>query len=61
MSDKMWMVRAGPKSVLIQDFEEKGYVGVGWRKLGDLSQVKSKDELAGLLKEAYADLKPRRL
>jgi restriction system protein len=57
MLDKMWMVRAGRKGVLIQDFEERGYVGVGWRELGDLSQVKSKEELAELHVKAYPDYK----
>jgi restriction system protein len=58
MPDTMWMVRAGRKGVLIKDFEEKGYVGVGWRKLGDLSQVNSRDDLARLHMEAYPDHKP---
>lgn len=58
MSQKMWMVRAGRKGFLIQDFEDKGCVGVGWRKLGDLSGVGSKDDLARLYVEAYPDHKP---
>lgn len=61
MADKMWMVRAGPKGVLIQDFEEKGYVGVGWRKLADLGPVNSKEELARIHIEAYPDHKPGKL
>jgi len=61
MSEKMWMVRAGRKGVLIQDFEEKGYVGVGWRGLGDLSEVNTKDELARLHIETYPDYKPGKL
>jgi len=58
MPEKMWMVRAGRKGFLILDFEEKGYVGVGWRKLGDLIGVKSKEELARMYLEAYPDDKP---
>jgi restriction system protein len=58
MPDTMWMVRAGRKGFLIQDFEEKGYVGVGWHKLGDLIGVKSKEDLARMYLEAYPDDKP---
>ena len=57
----MWMVRAGRKGFLFQDFEENSYVGVGWRKLGDLSHVKSKEELGRLHVEAYPDHKPGKL
>jgi len=57
MSKNMWMVRAGKNAVLVQHFEEKNYVGVGWRRLNNLSDVKSKDELAALHQKAYADQK----
>jgi hypothetical protein len=33
MPKKMWMIRAGRSAALVQDFEEQGYVGVGWRDL----------------------------
>jgi len=55
MSKNMWMVRAGRSAVLVQDFEEKNYVGVGWRELGDLSGVKDKSELEKLFQEAYPE------
>jgi restriction system protein len=56
MAEKFWMVRAGTGAFLIQDFEEKGYVAVGWTKIGDLSQVRSKEALEKLYKEAYPDI-----
>ena len=55
MAKNMWMVRAGRSAFLVQDFEEKNYVGVGWKQLGDLSKIKSKEELERLFKEAYPD------
>ena len=58
MKEKMWMVRAGRNAVLAQEFEEKGYVGVGWTKMGDLSSVSSKKELEVAHKDAYRNEKP---
>lgn len=55
MSAKMWMIRAGRSAILVQDFEEQGYVGVGWREMGDLSGVKSKDELETLFRTSYPE------
>ena len=39
------MVRAGEGGRLMDEFE-KGFVAVGWRKLGDISALKSKEEIA---------------
>ena len=61
MSKKMWMVRAGRNAFLVQDFEEKNYVGVGWTRLKDLSDVNSKEELTKIHHEAYADHKVGKL
>lgn len=55
MSKNMWMIRAGRSAVLVQDFEEKNYVGVGWRELEDLSDVKNRAELENLFKDAYPE------
>lgn len=55
MPEKIWMVRAGRKAFLIQEFEEKGYVGVGWEKIGDLSRLSSREDLTKVYAEAYAD------
>ena len=37
MGEKMWMVRAGEGAYLIEDFENKNVVAVGWEELGDSS------------------------
>jgi restriction system protein len=55
MVEKIWMVRAGASAIHAQDFEEHKYVAVGWVKIGDLSQVKSKEALEKVDKEVYPE------
>lgn len=57
MANKMWMIRAGREAFLIDEFEEKQCVGIGWIKLIDLSGVKTKKEIADLYGKAYGDQK----
>jgi restriction system protein len=57
MNDKMWMVRAGERSILFQEFKEKGIVAIGWTEAGDLSHVKSPQEVKNIIWEKYADFK----
>ena len=47
----MWMVRAGKKSILIDDFEELNVVAIGWG-LGDLTN-KTPDEIKELVNIHY--------
>lgn len=58
MKEKIWMVRAGRSAALVQEFEEKGYVGVGWTEIGDLSSITSRSELEKIHRETYKDHKP---
>ncbi|WP_298500871.1 AAA family ATPase, partial [uncultured Methanobrevibacter sp.] len=51
----MWMVRAGERSFLIDEFLKNSIVAIGW-DLGDLSD-KSDDEIAGLFKKKYKNLR----
>ena len=44
MMSNVWMVRAGEGGYLIDEFT-RGYVGIGWNKLGDLSSLGSQDDL----------------
>ncbi|MBU8922233.1 MAG: HNH endonuclease [Bacteroidales bacterium] len=46
-------VRAGHKNELADEFLSLGIVAVGWKKLADLSSIKSEGELERLLIEAY--------
>lgn len=57
MKEKMWMVRAGRNAALVQDFEEKEYVAVGWHKIGNLTEINSKEDLEKLHMQAYGDEK----
>jgi restriction system protein len=58
MAQKMWMIRAGRNAFLAQEFEDKEYVAVGWDRLGDLKDIKTKNELEKILKAAYPEDKP---
>ncbi|MBN2330963.1 MAG: restriction endonuclease [Candidatus Aenigmarchaeota archaeon] len=56
----MWMVRAGPDAFLIDDFKRKKYVAIGWNELGDISNVKKKEDVKALVekhKEKYEYIK----
>ena len=55
MSKKMWMIRAGRGAFLAADFEEKDYVAVGWIELGDLSKIKTKQELSKAYQQVYSN------
>jgi restriction system protein len=54
---KGWMVRAGEGGRLFEDFE-KGYIAVGWNKLGDIANLNSRDKINNAYSEAYPDQKP---
>ncbi len=53
----LWMVRAGSHGEDEQTALDNGLVTIGWNDLGDLSRVKSKDELMNLYVKAYPDEK----
>jgi len=46
------MIRAGERGQLIENFA-KGYVAIGWNAVGDLSEVKSIDEVRQRYSKAY--------
>ncbi|GLC89784.1 AAA family ATPase [Lysinibacillus piscis] len=49
-----WLVAAGEQGSHWQDFLTYDYIGIGWKKLGDLRGYKNKSEIAVALKEKYA-------
>jgi len=53
------MVRAGEGGRLFEDFE-KGYVAIGWSKLGDIANIGSRDQLAKVYAQAFGEQKPSR-
>ncbi len=59
MANKMWMVRAGRGAYAVEDFKEKGVVAVGWEKLGDLSDVKGRDQFIEMVQDAWPEMNKR--
>ena len=51
MGKQMWMIRAGSDAYLIDDFYEKGYVAIGWHELGDISNLKDREEVKDLVEK----------
>jgi len=49
------MVRAGRDSIFIDEFLSHQMVAVGWSKLGDLSKVHSREQLAQLVEQAWPE------
>lgn len=51
-SRQIWKVAPGERAHLWKPFSEHGYIGIGWREIGDLSKFKSHAECAATLKNA---------
>ena len=49
MARLLWMVRAGRDSVFINEFLSRQMIAIGWSKLGDLSNVHSREEISQLV------------
>jgi restriction system protein len=54
---EVWMVRAGERGRLFEEFE-KGYVAIGWQAMGDMSSIGSQEEMRRAYVRAYPDNKP---
>lgn len=52
---RIWMVRAGSGSFLIDEFLQQGIVAIGWRDLGRIDQNTSYQELKSTLVALYPD------
>ncbi len=53
---KMWMVRAGEGAFLIDKFKNENRVVIGW-SIGDLTNIKSADEIKQLIRDKYPEQK----
>ena len=55
---KMWVVRAGEKARLFDDFQKKSIIAIGWANRTDLSTFSSAAEIKRIYKETHPDEKP---
>ncbi|MDE1160987.1 MAG: restriction endonuclease [Acidobacteriaceae bacterium] len=55
MVKQVLMVRAGRDSIFIDEFLSRQMVAIGWWQLGDLSDVRSRDQIRGLVERAWPD------
>lgn len=53
----IWMVRAGEHAYLIDEFA-RGYVGIGWMDMGDMTSIHSQAEMREKYIQTYPDAKP---
>lgn len=51
----MWMVRAGRKSIYINDFVDNSVVAIGWDRLGNLANNISRSDLASRVRKEWPD------
>ncbi|MEL6671086.1 MAG: restriction endonuclease [Bacteroidota bacterium] len=53
----IWMVRAGRKAYLVEDFISQGLIAIGWNSLGDLSKVDELEQIKSLLVGKFPEMK----
>jgi restriction system protein len=61
MQKQLWMVRAGRDSLFLDDFLSRHMIAVGWSDLGDLSKVKSREQINLLMEQKYRDWNRRQI
>jgi restriction system protein len=50
-----WMIRAGDNNELADLVEDKDAVAIGWSDIGDLSELKTREQFKGCYQEAFPD------
>ncbi len=55
MTKQVWMVRAGRDSVFIDEFLSRQIIAIGWSRLGDLSNVHSRETLSQLVEQSWPE------
>jgi restriction system protein len=55
MAKQVWMVRAGRDSVFIDEFLSRQMIAIGWSKLGDLSNVHSREQISQLVEQFWPE------
>ena len=57
----IWVIRAGHGGYYADDCREHGVVALGWAEMGDLSDLRTRDDILRGLKEAHPNAKRGRL
>jgi restriction system protein len=55
MAKQVWMVRAGRDSAYIGEFLSRQMIAIGWAKIGDLSNVRNRDQISMLVKQHWPE------
>lgn len=55
MAKQVWMVRCGRDSAFINEFLSHQMIAIGWAKLGDLSNVHSREQYSQLVEQAWPE------
>lgn len=63
MVERGFMVRAGNDNELIEEFESRALVAIGWEELGDVSDIRSYEEMKARFNEIeeYSEHNSRRI
>jgi len=63
MAERAFMVRAGNDNELVDEFESRSLVAIGWEELGDVSDVQSYEEMKARFNstDEYSEHNSRRL
>ena len=55
MTKQVWMVRAGRDSMFIEEFLTRQMIAIGWAKLGDISNVHSREQFSKIVGQAWPE------
>lgn len=54
----VWMIRAGERGYLLDEFKRFQVVGIRWNKIGDLTSIDSLEKIREMYEKAYPDDRP---
>lgn len=55
---RMWMVRAQRAGILFDEFKSRSIVTIGWRQMGDMRGLKTREDFTRMVGQNYSDMKP---
>lgn len=59
--EHVWMVRSGSDNELVDQVEKQQAVAIGWSEMGDLSDLKTREDFKERYRETYPDHSDRRV